>query len=217
MEESMMTQERRRGRIVILISGRGTNMERIIRASKEDEIPADVVLVVSDNPEAGGLRKAQAHGVATAVIPYRAFPDRQTFEKRLIEVVQQAEPDLICLAGFMKILSPEFIRTFQGRIMNIHPALLPSFPGLHAQRQALEYGVKISGCTVHFVDEGVDTGPIIVQKAVPVLEDDTEETLSARILREEHRAYPEAIRLFFEGRLTLEGRRVRIAPRGERS
>ncbi len=203
------------GRIVILISGRGTNMERLIQACQAGEIPAQVVRVISDNPEARGLQRAQAYGVPTVVVPARAFPDRAAFEAALLEAVREAAPDLICLAGFMRILSPRFVQAYRYRIMNIHPALLPSFPGLHAQRQALEYGVKVSGCTVHFVDEGVDTGPIIVQKAVPVLEDDTEETLAARILQKEHEAYPEAVRLFFEGRLRVEGRRVRILDRPE--
>lgn len=203
------------GRIVILISGRGTNMERLIQACQAGEIPAQVVRVISDNPEAWGLQRAQSYGVPTVVVPARAFPDRAAFEAALLEAVREAAPDLICLAGFMRILSPRFVQAYRYRIMNIHPALLPSFPGLHAQRQALEYGVKVSGCTVHFVDEGVDTGPIIVQKAVPVLEDDTEETLAARILQKEHEAYPEAVRLFFEGRLRVEGRRVRILDRPE--
>jgi phosphoribosylglycinamide formyltransferase-1 len=201
------------GRIVILISGRGTNMERLIQACQAGEIPAQVVRVISDNPEARGLERARAYGVPTVVVPARAFPDRAAFEEALLTAVREADPDLICLAGFMRILSPRFVQAYRYRIMNIHPALLPSFPGLHAQRQALEYGVKVSGCTVHFVDEGVDTGPIIVQKAVPVLEDDTEETLAARILEKEHEAYPEAVRLFFEGRLRVEGRRVRVLDR----
>jgi len=201
------------GRLVILISGRGTNMERLIQACQAGEIPAQVVRVISDNPEARGLERARAYGVPTVVVPARAFPDRAAFEEALLTAVREADPDLICLAGFMRILSPRFVQAYRYRIMNIHPALLPSFPGLHAQRQALEYGVKVSGCTVHFVDEGVDTGPIIVQKAVPVLEDDTEETLAARILEKEHEAYPEAVRLFFEGRLRVEGRRVRVLDR----
>lgn len=203
------------GRVVILISGRGTNMERLIQACQAGAVPARVVRVISDNPEARGLQRAQAYGVPTVVVPARAFPDRAAFEAALLEAVREAAPDLICLAGFMRILSPAFVQAYRYRIMNIHPALLPSFPGLHAQRQALEYGVKVSGCTVHFVDEGVDTGPIIIQKAVPVLEDDTEETLAARILEKEHEAYPEAVRLFFEGRLRVEGRRVRILDQPE--
>ena len=202
----------KRGRMVILISGRGTNMARLIEASQKGEIPAAVVCVFSDNPSARGIMVAKSMGIPTRVLDARSFPDRASFFKKLLEEVKATEPDLICLAGFMKILPAEFIRAFPGRIMNIHPALLPSFPGLHAQRQALEYGVKVSGCTVHFVDEGVDTGPIIVQKAVPVLEDDTVQTLAQRILEQEHRAYPEAVRLFFEGRLRIEGRRVHILP-----
>ena len=213
--EGEMTDQR--GRMVILISGRGTNMARLIEATQKGEIPAVVVCVFSDNLSARGITVAESMGVSTRVVDASAFPDRSSFFKKLLEEVKAVEPDLICLAGFMKILPPEFIRAFPGRIMNIHPALLPSFPGLHAQRQALEYGVKISGCTVHFVDEGVDTGPIIVQKAVPVLEDDTVQTLAQRILEQEHQAYPEAVRLFFEGRLRIEGRRVRILPPSEPS
>ena len=198
------------GRLVILISGRGTNMLRLIEAAQNREFPAEVVCVVSNNPEAPGLQKAASRGVPTVVVPSSAYVRREDYDDRLLEVVRAARPDLICLAGYMRILPPRFVRAFPHRIMNIHPALLPSFPGLHAQRQALEYGVKISGCTVHFVDEGVDTGPIIVQKAVPVLEGDTEETLARRILEKEHEAYPEAVRYFFEGRLEISGRVVRI-------
>ncbi len=205
----------KQGRLVILISGRGTNMARLIEASQKGEIPASVVCVFSDNPSARGIAVADSMGIPTRVIDARSFPDRPSFFKKLLAEVKATEPDLICLAGFMKILPAEFIRAFPGRIMNIHPALLPSFPGLHAQRQALEYGVKISGCTVHFVDEGVDTGPIVVQKAVPVHEDDTEQSLARRILEQEHQAYPEAVRLFFEGRLRIEGRRVRILPHSD--
>lgn len=200
------------GRIVILISGRGTNMKRLIEACQHGEIPARVVCVFSDNPDARGLDIARSLGVETESLSPRSFPDREAFFRALLERVKEKEPDLICLAGFMRILPAFFVQAFRGRIMNIHPALLPSFPGLHAQQQALEYGVKITGCTVHFVDEGVDTGPIIVQRAVPVREDDTLDTLSARILEQEHQAYPEAVRLFFEGRLKIEGRRVRILP-----
>jgi len=198
------------GRIAILISGRGTNMENIIKACLNKEIPARVVLVISDNEEAKGINIAQSYGVNTKVILRKNYSSKDEFEEEIINKIKEAKADLICLAGFMRVLSGRFVKEFEGRIMNIHPALLPSFPGLHAQRQALEYGVKITGATVHFVDEKVDHGPIIIQAAVPVLENDTEESLSARILKEEHKIYIKAIQLFFEGKLKIEGRKVKI-------
>lgn len=198
------------GRIAILISGRGTNMENIIRACKNEEIPAKVVLVISDNEEAKGIKIAQSYGVDTKVISRKNYSSKDEFEDEMIKNIKEARADLICLAGFMRVLSERFVKEFEGMIMNIHPALLPSFPGLHAQRQALEYGVKITGATVHFVDEKVDHGPIIIQVAVPVLENDTEESLSERILSEEHKIYIKAIQLFFGGKLKVEGRKVKI-------
>ncbi len=168
-------------------------------------------VVISNNPDAAGLKTAASYGVATRVVPPNGLKGWD-YDKTIVSVLQEfdvtPENGLVCLAGFMRIISTEFVRQYRGRILNIHPALLPSFPGLHAQRQAVQYGVKVSGCTVHFVDEGVDSGPIILQKTVPVLDNDTEETLSARILEQEHLAYPEAVRLFCEGRLQVDGRKT---------
>ncbi len=168
-------------------------------------------VVISNNPEAAGLKTAANYGVATRVVPPNGLKGWD-YDKKIVAVLQEfdvtPQNGLVCLAGFMRIISTEFVRQYRGRILNIHPALLPSFPGLHAQRQAVQYGVKVSGCTVHFVDEGVDSGPIILQKTVPVLDNDTEESLSARILEQEHLAYPEAVRLFSEGRLQIEGRKI---------
>ena len=205
----------RKIRVGILVSGRGSNMEAIIRNAKEGKIDAEVVIVLSDNPDAPALEKARALGVeALYVYPGEKktymTPDR---EEEYVRILKEKNVDLVCLAGFMRVLKKTFLSNFPYRIMNIHPSLLPAFPGLNAQKQAWEYGVKISGCTVHFVDEGVDTGPIIIQRAVPVLEDDTPERLAERILKEEHKIYSEAIQLFAEGRLKIEGRRVRILPK----
>jgi phosphoribosylglycinamide formyltransferase-1 len=200
----------------ILISGRGSNMEAILAVIKSSRIRnARPCVVVSNEPAAAGLKIAyEKYGVPTRVI----LPEGQKgwdYDQKVVSVLQEhgvtPESGLVCLAGFMRILSVEFVRRYKMRIMNIHPALLPSFPGLHAQRQALDYGVKVSGCTVHFVDEGVDSGPVILQRTVPVQDGDTEESLSARILEQEHIAYPEAVRLFAEGRLKIEGRTVRIS------
>lgn len=194
----------------VLISGRGSNLQAIIDASEKGEIPVKIVVVISNNPEAYGLERAKKHNIPAVVIDHRKYQDKNIYELEIVKVLKEYQVDLVCLAGYMRIVGPVLLEHYQGRMMNIHPALLPSFPGLHAQRQALEHGVKISGATVHFVDEGCDTGPIIVQAAVPVLEDDTEETLSARILEQEHKIYPQAIKLFAEGRLVIEGRRVKI-------
>jgi phosphoribosylglycinamide formyltransferase-1 len=167
-----------------------------------------VAVVVSDRKGAPALEHARRAGAKAVHLDPRAYPDRGAFDEAVAEVLHQHATELVCLAGYMRVLSPEFIRRFPGRILNVHPALLPAFPGLHAQRQALQHGVKVAGATVHFVDEGVDTGPIVLQSAVPVLDDDTEDTLAARILVEEHRLYPEAIRFYAEGRLGVAGRRV---------
>ncbi len=199
-----------KGRIAVLLSGRGSNFRALYRATKEGRIPAEIVLVISDKKEAPGLQSAREYGIEALYIRRKDFPDRVSFDMKIAEEIEKRKVDLICLAGYMRVLSPEFVRKFRWRIMNIHPALLPSFPGLHAQRQAVEYGVRYSGATVHFVDEGVDTGPIILQAVVPVYQDDTEETLAERILKEEHRIYPEAVRLFFEGKLEVKGRKVYI-------
>ena len=199
------------GGIGILISGRGSNMLAIAEASRAGRIPAPVRIVVSNVPGAPGLARAGELGIETLVVNHKESRTREEHDMKVVAALRQRDVALVCLAGYMRLLSTAFIREYKGRIMNIHPALLPAFPGLHAQKQAAEYGVRVSGVTVHFVDEGLDTGPIIIQKVVPVQTDDTEETLSERILVEEHRAYPEAVRLFFEGRLSIEGRKVRIA------
>jgi len=185
----------------ILISGRGSNMQAILDAIRQGELDARVGVVVSNVASAPGLARAQEAGVPTVVIDHKEFSSREAFDRAVVDELQKREVDLVCLAGFMRLLSPLFVRAFPGRILNIHPSLLPSFPGLDAQRQALEHGVKVTGCTVHIVDEELDHGPIVLQTAVPVREDDTEETLTSRILEEEHHAYPRAIRLLLD-RLT---------------
>ncbi|HWP78044.1 MAG: phosphoribosylglycinamide formyltransferase [Thermoproteota archaeon] len=203
----------------ILISGRGSNMEAILKAVKRQRIPVNPAIVISNNPDAKGLKIAQKLGVKTQVIPSKNFTGtRWEYDQKIIKALKEhgvtEKNGLVCLAGFMRIISPEFIRKYKNRILNIHPAILPSFPGLHAQKQALEYGVKFSGCTVHFVDDGVDTGPIILQAVVKVKDDDTEETLSKRILAKEHKTYPQAVRLIAEGRITISGRKVIIKNQG---
>ena len=196
--------------IAVLVSGSGSNLQAIIDASERGEIPCRVGLVMSNKADAYGLVRAKKHGIPTEVVSHKDFPSREEFDARLVEILRKCGAELICLAGFMRVLTPVFVRAFPNRILNIHPALLPSFPGTHGPRQALDYGVRFSGCTVHFLDEGVDTGPVIVQGVVPVYDDDTEETLAARILIQEHRIYPMAIRLFFERRLRIDGRRVLV-------
>ncbi|HEY3175333.1 MAG TPA: phosphoribosylglycinamide formyltransferase [Candidatus Polarisedimenticolia bacterium] len=202
-----------RGTLGILISGRGSNMTAIADASAAGAIPARVGVVISNEPSASGLLAAASRGIETLVIDHRSSRTREEHDLKVVAVLAERRVDLVCLAGYMRLLTGAFIREYAGRIMNIHPALLPAFPGLHAQRKAVDYGVRVSGVTVHFVDEGVDSGPIILQAAVPVEPEDTEETLAARILAEEHRLYPEAIRLHFEDRLRIEGRKVRITGR----
>lgn len=196
--------------IGVLISGRGSNLQAIIDACERGGIPAKVAAVVSNQPDAYGLERAKKHAIPGAVLDPKKFPDKNTYELEIVKTLRKHEVELVCLAGYMRIVGPVLLEHYRGRMLNIHPALLPSFPGLHAQKQALDHGVKVSGVTVHFVDEGCDTGPIILQRAVPVLEDDTEETLSARILEQEHKLYPEAIKLFAQGKLKIEGRHVRI-------
>lgn len=200
------------GRIAVLISGRGSNMNSILEGCACGEIAAGVAVVISNNPQAGGLTIAKQAGVETVVLPHKGFPNREAYDEAILEILKPRNIDLICLAGFMRLLSPVLIRAFPNRIMNIHPALLPSFAGLHAQKQAIDYGVKVTGCTVHFVDEGLDSGPIILQKTMEVRDDDTEESLSNRLLTLEHQTYREAVRLFFKGRLRVSGRRVQIRP-----
>lgn len=197
-------------RLGVLVSGRGSNLQSIMDACQRGETKAEVVVVLSDNPDAYGLVRAQNAGIDTHVVKPSDYPDRDSHNAAMAEILERYNVGLICLAGYMRVLAPSFVERFRHRIINIHPALLPSFPGLHGQEQALNYGVKVSGCTVHFVDEGVDTGPIIIQAVVPAFHDDTEETLSARILEYEHKIYPAAIRLYAEGRLKVEGRKVII-------
>jgi phosphoribosylglycinamide formyltransferase 1 len=197
-------------RVGVLASGRGSNFHALAAAARNGRIPADLVLVVSDRPEAMVLALARAEGIEAVVVDPKEHPGREAHDKAVIDQLEARRVGLVCLAGYMRILGPRFVEHFRGRLLNVHPALLPAFPGLHAQRQALEHGVRVAGATVHFVDEGTDTGPIVLQAAVPVMPDDTEATLSERILAEEHRIYPEAVRLFAEGRLQIDGPRVRI-------
>jgi phosphoribosylglycinamide formyltransferase-1 len=203
-----VTREDIRLRVGVLGSGRGSNLQALLDAAARPGYPARVVVVVSDKERAQALERARAHGVAAVWLNPKDFGDRAAYDAALGRLLEEHRVGLVCLAGFMRILTPELVRAFAGRVLNIHPSLLPAFPGLHAQRQALDYGVKVAGATVHFVDEGVDTGPIALQASVPVQPDDTEESLSARILAVEHRIYPEAVRLFAEGRLRLAGRKV---------
>ncbi len=197
-----------RKKIGVLISGRGSNMMSILDASERGDINGDIVVVISNKADAEGLKNAAARGVEALFVSHRDFADRESFDRAVVDKLEKREVELVCLAGFMRLLSPWFVSRFHNRIMNIHPALLPSFPGLHGQKQAVDYGVKISGATVHFVDEKLDHGPIIIQRAVDVLDDDTEESLSARILEIEHRIYPEAVRLFCDDRLRVEDRKI---------
>ena len=194
-------------RIVILISGRGSNLQSILEA----KLDAQIVAVISNNPAAKGIDIARSFGVTTAVIDHRAFPDRASFDSALADKADSYRPDLLVLAGFMRILTDGFTKRFGGRIMNIHPSLLPAFPGVDTHLRALQEGVRIHGCTVHFVTPELDHGPIIVQAAVPVLPGDDEGRLAARVLEQEHRIYPQAIRWFLEGRLKLEGNRVTVS------
>ena len=200
----------------VLASGRGSNLQAILDACARPDFPAAVALVISDRERAPALDRARAAGVEALWLNPKDFGDREAYDGALVRELQARGVGLVCQAGWMRILSPVYIRAFRGRAINIHPSLLPAFPGLHAQRQAVEHGVKVAGATVHFTDEGVDTGPIIVQAAVPVEPGDTEDTLAARILALEHRIYPEAIRLFAEGRLRIEDRKVVVNPEGRR-
>ena len=196
--------------IVILISGRGSNMEALIAARDAGELPVHIAAVISNRPDAAGLETAARAGIVTHYIDHKAFAGREAFDAALAECIDTFSPDLVVLAGFMRILSEGFVRHYAGRLMNIHPSLLPSFPGLHTHQRALEEGVRIHGCTVHFVTPALDHGPVIVQAAVPVLDGDAEATLAARVLAQEHRVYPLAVRWFAEGRLRLDGHCVRL-------
>jgi phosphoribosylglycinamide formyltransferase 1 len=197
-------------KIGVLASGRGSNFEAIARAVASGAIPGALAVLISDRAEAPALSLARAHGIESLAIEAREHPGREAHDKAILGALEERGVGLVCLAGYLRLLSPGFVRHFAGRLLNVHPSLLPAFPGLHAQQQALEYGVRVAGATVHFVDEGTDTGPIVLQVAVPVRGDDTEASLTARILAEEHRIYPEAVRLYAEGRIRLDGRRVHI-------
>jgi len=208
-----MSSARRREaplRVGVLASGNGSNLQAILDAAACGRIDARVVVAISDKPEAFALTRARRAGVPAVVVEKKHFASREEFDGRIVEVLREHDVELVCLAGFMRIVTPVVIGAFPQRILNIHPALLPAFPGLDVQRKAVEHGVRFSGCTVHVVDEGCDTGPIVIQAVVPVAPDDTAQTLAARILVQEHRIYPRAIQLFAEGRITIEGRRVRV-------
>ncbi len=195
-------------RIGVLLSGRGSNFEALADSVGAGRLPgAEIAVVVSNREGAPGIERARARGIAARVIPSKGL-EREVYDRQVVAVLREFKVDLVCLAGYMRLLSPFFVASFPNRILNIHPSLLPSFPGLESQRQALEYGVKFAGCTVHFVDENLDAGPIVLQAAVPVRDDDTEETLSSRILAEEHRIYTEAVRIVLEGKYKIVGRRV---------
>jgi phosphoribosylglycinamide formyltransferase-1 len=196
-------------RIVVVASGRGSNFQAVIEALQRKWIPGECVALVTDNPKAFAIERAQEAGVPVVVVDYGSYASRELYEQALLAALKEARPDLVILAGYMRVLGSAIVREYAGMMINIHPALLPSFTGLHAQRQALLHGVKITGCTVHFVDESLDGGPIILQRSVRVMDDDDEDTLANRILIQEHIALPEAVRLFCEDRLTIEGRRVR--------
>ena len=201
----------------ILVSGRGSNLQAFVDAINSDRLVAKIGVVIADNPEANALRRVAGLNIPTAVVERKNYATKQAFEAAIIEQLDLHHVELVLLAGFMRILSPQFINRFPARIMNIHPALLPAFPGLNAQQQALDYGVKVSGATVHFVDEGMDSGPIILQESVPVEEDDNLTTLSERILHLEHRLYVRAVRLYCEDRIHIAGRAVKILPPRQKS
>jgi len=199
-------------RLGVLASGGGTNLQSIIDRCADGSISAEIAVVICNNPDAGALQRAAQSGIASRCINHRDFSSREEFDSAVVKVLQETGVELVVLAGFMRIITRTFIDAFPDRVINIHPALLPAFPGLHVQQQAIDYGARFSGCTVHFVDGGVDTGPILIQAVVPVLQDDTAETLAARILEQEHRIYPRAIQLIAEGRVHINGRQVTIDP-----
>ncbi|MEN6376025.1 MAG: phosphoribosylglycinamide formyltransferase [Smithella sp.] len=194
----------------VLISGSGSNLQSIIDNIEKGALQATIRIVISNQPDAFGLTRAQKHGLPVAVLKHKDFKTREDFDAELVKILKNNEVDLVVLAGFMRVLTPLFLKAFPHKVINIHPALLPSFPGTSGQKDAFEYGVKFSGCTIHLVDDGVDTGPIIIQSVVPVFQNDTKETLAARILKEEHRIYPRAIQFFAEGKIEITGRRVQI-------
>ena len=200
----------RRVSIGVLISGGGTNLQSIIDAIEAKRLDAKIQFVLSNKADAYGLVRAKNHGIPTEVLDHKSFPSREAYDQAVVDLLQGRGVELVVLAGFMRLLSPVFIKAYSNRIMNIHPALLPAFAGLNVQKKALEHGVRFAGCTVHFVNEECDEGPIIIQAVVPVFADDTEEALAARILKQEHKIYPRAIQLYAEGRLRVVGRRVFI-------
>ena len=196
--------------IGVLVSGSGTNLQAIIDHIEAKRLDAKIEVVLSNKADAYGLVRAENHGIATEVLDHKQFPSREAYDQAIVDLLRARGVDLVVLAGFMRLLSPVFVKAYSNRIMNIHPALLPAFPGLHVQKKAVDHGVRFSGCTVHFVNEECDEGPIIIQAVVPVFPDDSEESLAARILKQEHRIYPRAIQLYAEGRLRVEGRRVLV-------
>ncbi|MCX6568755.1 MAG: phosphoribosylglycinamide formyltransferase [Candidatus Aminicenantes bacterium] len=208
MDDVVFRSPRKRGRIAIFLSGRGSNFMAIREAVLRGDINADIGLVFSNKEDAPGLVKAREWGLETLALNSKLFASREDYDRAIVGQLDERRIDLVCLAGYMRVLTPELCDAFKHRLVNIHPALLPAFPGLHVQQKAIDWGVRFSGCTVHFVAAEVDMGPIILQAVVPLLPEDTEETLAARILVEEHRIYPEAVRLYFEGRIEVRGRRV---------
>ena len=214
MDEVIFRSPKKRGRIAVLLSGRGSNFTAIREAVRAGRIEADIALVLSNKADAPGLLKARDEGLESIFLDPKLHATREDYDRALAGEIERRRIDLICLAGYMRIVTPGLCDAYRHRIVNIHPALLPSFPGLHVQQKAIDWGVRFSGCTVHFVAAEVDMGPIILQAAVPVLQDDTEDTLAARILVEEHRIYPEAVGLYFQGRIEVRGRRVFILEAG---
>lgn len=210
MAEEVFLSPKKKGKIAVFISGRGSNFKAIHDSILAGKMDCEIALVFSNKEDAPGLKIARDRNLETLFLDPKAYSSPEEYEKEIIKEVKKRDVDLICLAGYMKILNPSFCREFKNAIMNIHPALLPSFPGLHVQQKALDWGVRYSGATVHFVTDDVDMGPIIIQAVVPVLQDDTEETLSDRILKEEHKIYSESVKLYFEGRLEVKERRVYI-------
>lgn len=196
----------------VLVSGSGSNLQAIIDNIEASRLSAEIKVVISNEPEAYGLVRAENHHIRTVVVNHRDYDSREAFDQGLVTALKENGVELVILAGFMRVITPTFLKAFHNRVLNIHPALLPAFPGVHVWQEAIDYGVKFSGCTVHFVDEGTDTGPIIIQSVVPVLDDDDADSLSARILKQEHKIYSRAIQLFAQGRLEITGRRVKILP-----
>ncbi|MGZ5554174.1 MAG: phosphoribosylglycinamide formyltransferase [Candidatus Aminicenantales bacterium] len=214
MEEVVFRSPRKKGRIAVFLSGRGSNFMAIREAVERGDISAEIALVLSNKADAPGLLRAREWGLETLFLDPKLFASREDYDRAVVGEVESRRIDLVCLAGYMRVLTPALCDALKYRIVNIHPALLPSFPGLHVQQRAIDWGVRFSGCTVHFVAAEVDMGPIILQAVVPVLQDDTEETLAARILVEEHKIYPQAGRLYFDGRIEVRGRRVFILEHG---